>query len=162
MPSRRSFLRNAGAGLALTPGFASVLTPDPLVEQVIGASNSPASLPPSIAALKSMKDRAKPITTEERRARIEQARRLMTERQIDALMLMGGTVLVYFSNIRFTAGRGGILKFRRVREWYSRDQGLHVFDLPEMERYLTASGFKGLQPEVSGSILTFSARKQAA
>ena len=104
MPSRRSFLRNAGAGLALTPGFASVLTPGALVGQGIGASNSPASLPPSIAALKAMKDRAKPITTEERRARIEQARRLMTERQIDALMLMGGTSLVYFSNIR---GGGG-------------------------------------------------------
>jgi Xaa-Pro dipeptidase len=51
-----------------------------------------------------MKDRAKPITAEERRARIEQARRLMTERQIDALMLMGGTSLVYFSNIRWAGG----------------------------------------------------------
>jgi Xaa-Pro dipeptidase len=70
----------------------------------MGASNSPALLPPPIAALKSMKDRAKPITTEERRARIEQARRLMAERQIDALMLMGGTSLVYFSNIRWGGG----------------------------------------------------------
>jgi Xaa-Pro dipeptidase len=61
-------------------------------------------LPPSIAALKSMKDRAKPITSEERRARIEQAHRLMTERQIDALMLMAGTSLVYFSNIRWWGG----------------------------------------------------------
>jgi Xaa-Pro dipeptidase len=51
-----------------------------------------------------MKDRAKPITAEERRARIEQARRLMTERQIGALMLMGGTSLVYFSNIRWWGG----------------------------------------------------------
>ena len=104
MTSRRSFLRNAGAGLALSPGFASVLTPSPLVGQGIGASTSPATLPPSIAALKSMKDRAKPITTEERRARIEQARRLMTESQIDALMLMGGTSLVYFSGIRWGGG----------------------------------------------------------
>jgi S-adenosylmethionine synthetase len=32
----------------------------------------------------------------------------------------------------------------------------------EMERYLTASGFEDFQPEVSGSILTFSPRKQAA
>lgn len=104
MPSRRSFLRHAGAGLALAPGLASVLTPGPLVGQAIGASNSPTSLPPPIAALKSMKGRAKPITTEERRARIEQARRLMTERQIDALMLMGGTSLVYFSNIRWGGG----------------------------------------------------------
>ena len=59
----------------------------------------------------------------------------------------------------FTAGRGGILKFRRVRDWYRRDQGLHVFELLEMEQYLTDSDFKDFQPEVSGSILAFSARK---
>jgi len=104
MASRRSFLRNAGAGLALAPGFATLVKPDALAGQGSGASNSPNSLPPSIAALKSMKDRARPITTEERRARVEQARRLMTEHQIDALMLMGGTSLVYFTNIRFGGG----------------------------------------------------------
>jgi ubiquinone/menaquinone biosynthesis C-methylase UbiE len=62
----------------------------------------------------------------------------------------------------FTAGRGGILKFPRVRQRIARNRGLHVFDLPEMERYLTDSGFEDFQPEVSGSILTFSARRQAA
>jgi SAM-dependent methyltransferase len=62
----------------------------------------------------------------------------------------------------FAPGRGGILKFRRVREWSRRNHGLHVFELSEMEQYLTASGFEDFQPEVSGSILTFSARKQAA
>jgi ubiquinone/menaquinone biosynthesis C-methylase UbiE len=70
-----------------------------------------------------------------------------------------GAILAVFT---FTAGRKGILKFRRVREWSLRDHGLHVFDLPEMEQYLTASGFENFQPEVSGSILTFSARKRAA
>jgi ubiquinone/menaquinone biosynthesis C-methylase UbiE len=62
----------------------------------------------------------------------------------------------------FAAGRGGILKFRGVREWSLKHHGLHVFDLAEMEQYLTVSGFKDFDPEVSGSILTFSARKQAA
>lgn len=76
-----------------------------------------------------------------------------------ARVMKPGAILAVFT---FTAGRGGILKFRRVREWYSRDQGLHVFNLPEIERYLTVSGFEDFQPEVSGSILTFSARKQAA
>jgi Xaa-Pro dipeptidase len=104
MSSRRNFLRNAGAGLALTPSLASVLTPGTLLGQGPGASNSPASLPPSIAALKSMKDRAMPISADERRARNEHARRLMIEHQIDALMLMGGTSLVYFSNIRWGGG----------------------------------------------------------
>jgi len=62
----------------------------------------------------------------------------------------------------FAAGRGGVLKFRHVREWSLRHHGLHVFDLSEMEQYLTASGFEDFQPQISGSILTFSARKQAA
>ena len=62
----------------------------------------------------------------------------------------------------FAVGRGGILKFRRVREWSSRNHGLHVFELPEMQHYLTAAGFKDFRPELSGSILTFSARKHAA
>jgi len=61
----------------------------------------------------------------------------------------------------FAAGRRGILKFRRVREWSLKNHGLHVFELPEMDRYLTASGFENFQPEISGSTLTFSARKQA-
>ena len=61
----------------------------------------------------------------------------------------------------FAAGRGGILNFRRVREWSLKNHGLHVFELPEMDRYLTASGFEDFQPEISGSTLTFSARKQA-
>jgi ubiquinone/menaquinone biosynthesis C-methylase UbiE len=61
----------------------------------------------------------------------------------------------------FTAGRGGILKFRNVREWSAR-HGLHIFGLPEMEQYLSASGFEDFQPAVSGSILTFTARKRAA
>ena len=62
----------------------------------------------------------------------------------------------------FTAGRGGILKFARVREWSLTNHGLHVFELSAMEQYLTASGFRDFQPELSGSTLTFSARKQAA
>jgi ubiquinone/menaquinone biosynthesis C-methylase UbiE len=76
-----------------------------------------------------------------------------------ARVMKPAAILAVFT---FTPGRGGILKFRRVREWLRRDHGLHVFELPEMERYLNTSGFKDFQPEVSGSILTFSARKQAA
>jgi len=76
-----------------------------------------------------------------------------------ARVMRPGAILAVFT---FTAGRGGILKYRRVREWYRRDLGLHAFDLPELEQYLSASGFTDFQPEVSGSILTFSARKSAA
>jgi Xaa-Pro dipeptidase len=56
---------------------------------------------PSIAALPPMKWLAKPITVEERRGRIERARQLMAENNLDAVLLGGGTSLVYFSNIRW-------------------------------------------------------------
>lgn len=59
----------------------------------------------------------------------------------------------------FGEGRGGVLKFRRVREWLRREGGLHAFGLSEMEQYLAASGFKDFQAELSGSVLTFSARR---
>jgi SAM-dependent methyltransferase len=62
----------------------------------------------------------------------------------------------------FVAGNGGILKYRRVREWSRKHHGLHVFDPQEMEQLLASSGFGDFQPEVSGSILTFRARKQGA
>lgn len=76
-----------------------------------------------------------------------------------ARVMRPGAILAVFT---FTAGTGGILEFRRVREWSRREHGLHVFELPEMEQYLTASGFTEFRPDVSGSTLTFSARKQAA
>ena len=43
----------------------------------------------------------KPITVEERRARIDKATRLMRENEIDALMLTGGTSMQYFTSIRW-------------------------------------------------------------
>jgi Xaa-Pro dipeptidase len=59
-------------------------------------------LPAPIAALASMKDRARPITADERRGRVDKARRLMAQEKIDALMLCQGTSLVYFTNIRWS------------------------------------------------------------
>ncbi|MGH9456900.1 MAG: M24 family metallopeptidase [Thermoanaerobaculia bacterium] len=62
------------------------------------------ALPRSIAALAPMRDRARPITADERRARIAKAKRLMAEEKIDALVLAPGTSLVYFTNIRWSGG----------------------------------------------------------
>ncbi len=59
-------------------------------------------LPPSIEVLTSMRAGARPITADERRARIERARRLMVEEKIDALMLCSGTSLDYFTNISWS------------------------------------------------------------
>jgi Xaa-Pro dipeptidase len=90
MMKRRSFLKIApvAAGAAALPQFTSA-------EQAEG------SLPPSIAALKPMKEGVQPISADERRGRIEKARQLMAAEKIDALMLTGGTSLVYFSGIQW-------------------------------------------------------------
>jgi len=58
-------------------------------------------LPPSIAALTSMKGQATPISVEERRGRLERARALMTDSKLDAIVLAGGTSLVYFTGMRW-------------------------------------------------------------
>jgi ubiquinone/menaquinone biosynthesis C-methylase UbiE/uncharacterized protein YbaR (Trm112 family) len=78
-------------------------------------------------------------------------------REIARVLQPAATLSVF----TFTVGSGGLLKYRRVREWYRNKHGLHVFELPEMGQYLRASGFEDFRPQVSGSILTFTARRQA-
>lgn len=100
MFSRRSFLWSSAASLVLTRAPKAFADP-----QRRGGADQPAGpLAPSIAALQSMRDQAKPITNDERRTRIEKARRLMAEQKIDAIALSGGTSLVYFTNIRWGGG----------------------------------------------------------
>ncbi len=91
--SRRTILQIAGT--------ASLF---PLVRSSrLAAREAPkqSSLPPSIAALQSMREQATPITAEERRARIARARELMAQNQIDAILLAGGTSLLYFTGVRW-------------------------------------------------------------
>lgn len=82
--SRREFLSLSAAAVAA----ASI--------RARAGSDAP-DLPPALAALQPMADRAVPITVEERRERIERARRLMAANGIDALFLAGGTSLTYFT-----------------------------------------------------------------
>ena len=58
-------------------------------------------MPPAIAALKPLREGVVPISVDERRARIEKAKRLMRDNHIDALMLTGGTSMEYFTGIRW-------------------------------------------------------------
>ena len=91
---------NRRAFLWLTGAAASV----PFVRLSAQRGGTPAPtgpLPPSIAALTSMRNRAKPITADERRGRLEKARRLMAEQKIDAIILTGGTSLNYFTGVRW-------------------------------------------------------------
>ena len=96
MISRRKFLEIGGvAGVASAAG--------PTLSSARETSDDSA-LPSSIARLKSRKSEAVPITMEERRERQEKARRLMTETGLDAIVLMEGTSLRYFSGIRWWGG----------------------------------------------------------
>jgi Xaa-Pro dipeptidase len=57
--------------------------------------------PNAIAQLKNRRDEAHPISNEERQARIERAQRLMQENKVNAIAMIGGTSLEYFSNVRW-------------------------------------------------------------
>jgi Xaa-Pro dipeptidase len=91
MFTRRRLLSLAAvsAGATMSPRFATAQPDDQ------------APVPPSIAALTSMKAMATPITNEERRGRVERARALMSASKIDAVLLAGGTSTVYFTNVRW-------------------------------------------------------------
>jgi Xaa-Pro dipeptidase len=94
MINRRSFLSMAaGAPMVLAQRRGGAERPQP-----------DEALPPSLAALTSMRGQARPITSDERRVRVEKARRLMALEKIDALILSGSTSLVYFTNIRWGGG----------------------------------------------------------
>ena len=103
MLNRRSFVKMgslaAGASIATACSSESAATAPPPPAAAGNAGSG--TLPASITQLTSMRGQATPITAEERRGRVEKARRLMTEHKIDALMLTGGTSLVYFSGIQW-------------------------------------------------------------
>jgi Xaa-Pro dipeptidase len=93
MLNRRHFLwlTGAAAGVSVTPVSA---------QRGRGAVDA-GPIPPSISALASMKDRARPITIDERRARVDRAHRLMAEHGLDAILLAGGTSLLYFTGVHW-------------------------------------------------------------
>lgn len=97
MKSRRAFLQT-GCSLAATTLLSSRSVANN------AADTGPANLPPAIAKLRSMKDLARPIAPEERRDRQEKERRLMEANDLDAILLMEGTSLNYFTGIRWWGG----------------------------------------------------------
>jgi Xaa-Pro dipeptidase len=91
--SRRRFVQTSTAAAAVScavPAFAQR-----------GPSASSADLPEAIRSLKPLAGQAAPITDDERRARIERARRLMTEHGLGAIVLEPGTSMSYFVNVRW-------------------------------------------------------------
>src|ERR1700677_3406158 len=91
MPSRRVFLRAAAGAplIAMAAGRKSM---------ALAASEA---FTPSTAALNSLTAGAKPVSAEERRARIAKVQALMEQRKIAALLIEPGSSLDYFTGIRW-------------------------------------------------------------
>jgi Xaa-Pro dipeptidase len=87
----------------------SVVAGAAVVSHTLGAGaatikSDGASLPPSIAALQPRRSEAKPIARDERSTRQQRARQLMAKNSLDAIVLMAGTSLNYFTGIRWWGG----------------------------------------------------------
>jgi Xaa-Pro dipeptidase len=94
--SRRRFLEVGGVTAGMAAASHSLAA--------AAAEKTEDSLPPWLAKLKSRKSEATPITREERQERQERARQLMSENALDAIVLMEGTSLRYFTGIRWWGG----------------------------------------------------------
>lgn len=101
MFSRRKFLATSSLAIAGTACVGGGKEASAAQEGEGGGGGRGGDLPPAIAALTSMKSKATPISVDERKARLEKARRLMTENKIDALLLTGGTSMVYFTGMNW-------------------------------------------------------------
>jgi Xaa-Pro dipeptidase len=86
---RRRFLLTSAAAAAATPAIS------------LAQSHQPENLPPAIAALTSRRNDAVPITLDEREQRLDRARVLMHQNNIDAIVITTGTSLTYFTGLRW-------------------------------------------------------------
>jgi len=100
MVSRRTFLQVGGAAAGAIAATQSI----PTLEAKARSGNPRAIGPPSFARLTSMKHEVTPITVEERRQRQQRARELMKRNGLDAILMMEGTSLRYFTGIRWWGG----------------------------------------------------------
>ncbi|MGE0043182.1 MAG: M24 family metallopeptidase [Vicinamibacterales bacterium] len=94
--TRRTFLQSsaaAGLGAGLVGCSAPAAPP--------AAATTTDAVHPAIAALTPMTGDVKPITADERAARLEKARALMAENRLDAIYLEGGSSLFYFTGVRW-------------------------------------------------------------
>jgi Xaa-Pro dipeptidase len=92
---RRRFVRAstlAAAGACAAPALA---------QGGAAGATGPADRHPAIGALKPFPGKAVPIGDDERRTRIEKARRLMAEHGMGAIVLEPGTSLSYYVNVRW-------------------------------------------------------------
>jgi len=91
--TRRQFLKQTAAA-AIGAGALASASRDAEAQSV-------ENVPASIRALTPMTGGIVPITSAERGARLEKARRLMSENRIAAIVLEGGSSMFYFTGVRW-------------------------------------------------------------
>lgn len=96
MVSRRKFIGVSAMAAAGTACHASAARTNPEP-----TARGEGAMPPAIAALTPAKSQAQPISVDERRARIERARAIMHDNNLNAIMLTGGTSLDYFTGLQW-------------------------------------------------------------
>jgi len=106
--SRRTFVHSsAAAGIGVGASACSPPSPSASAGQALLSAQAQSPAPstsgmhPALAALKSMTADVKPITKEERAARVQKAQQLMAANKIAALMLEGGSSMFYFTGVRW-------------------------------------------------------------
>jgi Xaa-Pro dipeptidase len=90
--SRRSFVKSAAVAAAATASAPSLLA---------AGADQTSSVPAAIKGLKPLPGKAIPISDDERRARIDKARRLMTDNGMGASVLEPGTSMSYYADVRW-------------------------------------------------------------
>lgn len=98
---RRTFIQT-GTVVGLGAGLTACSSATPATTAPPAAQSAPAGGPhPAIAALKSMTADVKPITMEERAARVAKAQQLMQQNKMAAIFLEGGSSMFYFTGVRW-------------------------------------------------------------
>jgi Xaa-Pro dipeptidase len=99
--SRRNFVHTgAAAGIGLG-AVACGNSSETAQAQAPAPAAAASGVHPAIAALKPMTAGVKPITREERAARVQKAQQLMAANRISAIFLEGGSSMFYFTGIRW-------------------------------------------------------------
>jgi Xaa-Pro dipeptidase len=122
------------------------------------ARAQPSAVPEVIRNLRPMTGGIQPITADERRGRIEKARRLMRENRIDAVLMEGGSSAFYFTGVRLDGVlmlplRGEIIWLSRAGDavgphtWVT-DEGKYKTIADALKNAGVATGTVGIEERV--------------
>jgi ubiquinone/menaquinone biosynthesis C-methylase UbiE len=80
---------------------------------------------------------------------------LLALREMGRTMREGAPLVV----TTFIKGQRGILRFPPIRRHAEQHHGTHVFEIHELEQYLSDSCFERFEPRIFGSLVLFRAQR---